>query len=76
VATLVDALIERRAAERVGSTVSVLLELPGSGRAAHQGPEDGVVHIQGDDALALPIGLTVPVIVTGTEGVDLIGRLA
>jgi ribosomal protein S12 methylthiotransferase len=76
VATLVDALIERRAAERVGTTVDVLLELPGSGRAAHQGPEDGVVHIQGDEAPALPVGQIVPVVVTGTEGVDLIGRLA
>lgn len=75
VTTLVDALLEQRAGERVGSTVDVLLELPGCGRAAHQGSEDGVVHIQGDDIAGVPVGQTIPVLVTGTEGVDLIGRI-
>lgn len=75
VAALVDEVLVQRAEERIGEIVEVLIEAPGAGRAAHQGPEDGVVHLQGD-VLAIPVGDIVRAEVIGTEGVDLVGRLA
>jgi ribosomal protein S12 methylthiotransferase len=66
VATLVDELVAQRAAERIGETVQVLIEQASVGRAAHQGPDDGVTEVPG----ACP-GDLVTAAVTGTDGVDL-----
>jgi MiaB/RimO family radical SAM methylthiotransferase len=77
-ASLADELMAQRAADRVGETLEVLIEDdddtgPGTftGRAAHQAPEvDGVTTVR--SALPLVPGDMVRVVVTGTEGVDLI----
>jgi ribosomal protein S12 methylthiotransferase len=66
VATLADELVTQRAAERVGTTVEVLIEHAGVGRAAHQGPDDGVTQVPGARR-----GELVTAIVTDTDGVDL-----
>jgi ribosomal protein S12 methylthiotransferase RimO len=66
VATLVDELVAQRAAGRIGETVEVLIEQASVGRAAHQGPDDGVTEVPG----ARP-GDLVSAAVAGTDGVDL-----
>jgi ribosomal protein S12 methylthiotransferase RimO len=72
---LAEELCAQRAAERVGSTVEVLVDSVADGvvegRAAHQAPEvDGSVTLVGGDA-GLP-GDLVTATVTASEGVDLV----
>jgi len=77
-ADLADELMAQRAADRVGETLDVLIEDddeagPGifTGRAAHQAPEvDGVTTVR--SAVPLAPGDMIRVVVTGSEGVDLI----
>jgi ribosomal protein S12 methylthiotransferase len=77
-ADLADELMAQRAADRMGETLDVLIEDddeagPGifTGRAAHQAPEvDGVTTVR--SAVPLAPGDMVRVVVTGSEGVDLI----
>ncbi len=74
---LVEELNAQRAEERVGETVSVLVESLGpdgvEGRAEHQGPEvDGTTTIRG--AVGSAIGDVVAAEVVGTDGVDLVAR--
>jgi ribosomal protein S12 methylthiotransferase len=78
-AGLADELMAQRAESRLGETLDVLIEeeadddLPGRylGRAAHQAPEvDGVTTVVSPVPLAA--GDVVRVVVTGSEGVDLI----
>jgi ribosomal protein S12 methylthiotransferase len=77
-ADLADELMAQRAADRVGETLDVLIEDddetgPGTftGRAAHQAPEvDGVTTVR--SAVPLAPGDMVRVVVTGSDGVDLI----
>jgi len=74
VQALVEELNSQRAEERIGETVTVLVEsLDGDrveGRAAHQGPEvDGTTTIIGP---AGHVGDLITAVVTGTDGVDLI----
>jgi ribosomal protein S12 methylthiotransferase RimO len=77
-ADLADELMAQRAADRVGETLDVLIEDddetgPGTfiGRAAHQAPEvDGVTTVR--SAVPLAPGDVVRVVVTGSDGVDLI----
>lgn len=77
---LADALVDERAAERIGETVEVLVESIGSdedpdaevivGRAAHQGPDvDGTTTVQ----IAGPhrIGDLVTAVITDSAGADL-----
>jgi ribosomal protein S12 methylthiotransferase RimO len=76
--SLAEELCAQRAAERVGSTVDVLVETAEDGvvegRAAHQAPEvDGSVTVTGP-VDAKP-GDLVRVTVTASEGVDLVARL-
>ena len=72
---LAEELMAQRAADRVGSTVDVLIEadLGGQlyqGRAAHQAPEvDGVTTVRSGSPLA--VGSLVAATVTGSDGVDL-----
>lgn len=70
---LVDELMSQRAADRVGEQVRVLVEAVEDGvaigRAAHQGPDDGVCVIAGTDA---SVGDWVDGVVTDSEGVDLV----
>ncbi len=72
---LAEELMAQRAADRVGSTVDVLIEagLGGQlyqGRAAHQGPEvDGVTSVRSPVPLA--VGSLAAATVTGSDGVDL-----
>jgi ribosomal protein S12 methylthiotransferase RimO len=66
IAALADELVSQRAAERVGATVEVLVEQTGVGRAAHQGPDDGVTQMVGTRR-----GELVTAVVTDTDGVDL-----
>jgi len=82
-ADLAEELVAQRAAERVGETVTVLVESldeedgesVAEGRAEHQGPEtDGSVRLSGPDAAGLRVGDLVLAEVTDTEGVDLIAR--
>jgi ribosomal protein S12 methylthiotransferase RimO len=66
---LAEELTAQRAEERLGSTVEVLVEEPGEGRAAHQAPEiDGVVTLKGD----APVGEIVRAQVVEAMGVDLL----
>ncbi|MGH3203493.1 MAG: 30S ribosomal protein S12 methylthiotransferase RimO, partial [Streptosporangiaceae bacterium] len=77
-AGLADELMAQRAADRVGETLDVLIEDddevgPGTftGRAAHQAPEvDGVTTVR--SAAPLAPGDMVRVVVTGSDGVDVI----
>jgi ribosomal protein S12 methylthiotransferase len=77
-ADLAEELMAQRAADRVGETLDVLIEDddevgPGSftGRAAHQAPEvDGVTTVR--STAPLVPGDMVRVVVTGSDGVDLI----
>jgi len=63
---LADELVSQRAGERVGTTVEVLVEQVGVGRAAHQGPDDGVTQVPGARR-----GELVTAIVADADGVDL-----
>ncbi len=80
-ADLADELMAQRAADRVGETLDVLIEDVSAadeepsegypGRAAHQAPEvDGVTTVR--SAVPLAPGDLVRVVVTGSDGVDLI----
>jgi ribosomal protein S12 methylthiotransferase len=74
VTALVEELNAQRAEERIGETVSVLVESVEDGlvegRAEHQGPEvDGTTTLDGSDAR---IGDLVTAEVIATDGVDLI----
>lgn len=73
---LAEELSAQRAAERVGSTISVLVDTVDGelveGRAAHQAPEvDGSTTLESSPAGVRP-GDLVTAVVTGTEGVDLL----
>jgi ribosomal protein S12 methylthiotransferase RimO len=73
---LAEELCAQRAAERVGSTVEVLVETVADGvvegRAAHQAPEvDGSTTLAGADR-SVRVGDLVGATVTGTDGVDLV----
>jgi len=71
---LVEQLTAQRAEERVGSEVVVLAESArdgsASGRAAHQGPEDGDCRFT--DGAGIAAGELVAATVVGCEGVDLL----
>jgi ribosomal protein S12 methylthiotransferase len=81
-AGLADELMAQRAADRLGETLDVLIEETDpadesdaagtfTGRAAHQAPEvDGVTTVR--SAVPLVPGDMVRVVVTGSDGVDLI----
>jgi ribosomal protein S12 methylthiotransferase len=74
VQSLVDELVAQRAEDRIGETVSVLVEsVEGNtveGRAAHQGPEvDGTTILRG---AAAAVGDIVEARVVAAEGVDLV----
>jgi ribosomal protein S12 methylthiotransferase len=81
-ADLADELMAQRAADRLGETLDVLIEETApadesdaagtfTGRAAHQAPEvDGVTTVR--SAVPLVPGDMVRVVVTGSDGVDLI----
>jgi ribosomal protein S12 methylthiotransferase len=76
--TLAETLTAARAEERVGSTVSVLVEEVsdggGEGRAEHQAPEvDGSVRLVGS---GLAVGDVVTARVVAAEGVDLVAEVA
>ncbi|PVG82041.1 30S ribosomal protein S12 methylthiotransferase RimO [Nocardioides gansuensis] len=77
VTALVEELNAQRAEERVGETVTVLVESAedgvAEGRAAHQGPEvDGTTRLE--DAGAVTVGHLVTATVVATDGVDLVAR--
>jgi ribosomal protein S12 methylthiotransferase len=75
---LAEELMAQRAADRVGSSVDVLIEahLGGQlyqGRAAHQAPEvDGATSVRSPVPLA--VGTMTAATVTGSEGVDLMAE--
>ena len=71
ICALVDELTLERATRRIGEHVEVIMEEPGVGRAAHQGPEDGATLIEE----AGEIGDVVRAVVTGVEGVDLVAEI-
>ena len=77
ITALAEELTSQRAEERVGEQLDVLIESVDAdgiaeGRAAHQAPEvDGTVTITGE---GLRVGDLVPVLVTGSEGVDLVAE--
>ncbi|MFD4529585.1 30S ribosomal protein S12 methylthiotransferase RimO [Streptomyces sp. NPDC058470] len=78
VSRLAEELVSQRAEERVGETVSVLVESVDSaegafGRAEHQAPEtDGQVLFTSGEGLT--VGRIVEAKVVGTEGVDLVAE--
>lgn len=85
VTSLVEGLTAERALERVGESVSVLVEsveadeMDGTsvvGRSAHQGPDvDGETVLVWPAGRALPtVGSIVPALVVDAEGVDLVAE--
>lgn len=74
---LVEELMAQRALERIGESVDILLESiddgTATGRAAHQGPDDGacLVTLRGDEQTPA-VGAWVRGTVVDTEGVDLV----
>jgi ribosomal protein S12 methylthiotransferase len=76
VRSLVDELVVQRADDRIGETVSVLVESVEDGtvegRAAHQGPDvDGSTTLRGGRAA---VGDIVEALVVATDGADLIAE--
>lgn len=76
--SLVEELVSQRAADRVGTTMQVLVEsIDGDeiiGRGEHQAPEvDGTVTIE--DARALEVGDIVTVTITDSNGADLVAHM-
>lgn len=71
ICALVDELALERATQRIGEHVELIMEEPGVGRAAHQGPEDGATLIAGVGE----VGDVVRAIVTGVDGVDLLAEI-
>ena len=76
VSRLAEEVTADRARDRIGETVEVLVEsvdgVTAEGRAAHQGPEvDGSTMLTG----VYVVGQIVTALVTGTDGVDLVGRV-
>ncbi|GAB3962224.1 30S ribosomal protein S12 methylthiotransferase RimO [Streptomyces sparsus] len=77
---LAEELTSQRAEERLGETLSVLVETVDAedgvlGRAAHQAPEtDGQVRLTGPDAHRLTPGRIVEAKAVASEGVDLIAE--
>jgi tRNA A37 methylthiotransferase MiaB len=79
---LVEELTSQRAEERIGTTVSVLVESADPddrghqvavGRALHQAPEvDGTTSLPG--GAAVPVGTVVRATVVASEGVDLVAE--
>jgi ribosomal protein S12 methylthiotransferase len=80
IAELADELVSQRAEERIGERVDVLVEHATrrvvTGRAAHQGPDgDGTTTLRLDsDRAPVYAGALCPLVVVGTDGVDLIAR--
>jgi ribosomal protein S12 methylthiotransferase RimO len=80
VSALVEELTSQRAEERIGETVSVLVESVSDGtvegRAEHQGPEvDGTTTLEGlPSGGRVRVGDLVTAEVVATDGVDLIAR--
>jgi ribosomal protein S12 methylthiotransferase len=80
VTALVEELTAQRAEERIGETVSVLVEAVSGGsvegRAEHQGPEvDGTTTLEGlPPDTPVGVGDLVTAEVVATDGVDLIAR--
>ncbi|MFD9095098.1 30S ribosomal protein S12 methylthiotransferase RimO [Streptomyces collinus] len=78
ISRLAEELVSQRSEERVGQTVSVLVESVDDeegvyGRAAHQAPEtDGQVLLTSGTGLS--VGRMVEAKVVGTEGVDLVAE--
>jgi ribosomal protein S12 methylthiotransferase RimO len=83
VTRLVEELTSQRAEERIGTTVSVMVESIGTdaellveGRAEHQGPEvDGITTLEGD-VDGIGIGQLVTATVVASDGVDLIAEVS
>jgi ribosomal protein S12 methylthiotransferase len=78
VTALVEELNAQRAEERIGESVTVLVESVDDGvvegRAAHQGPEvDGTTLLTG--TAGARVGDLLAASVTGTDGVDLVARV-
>jgi ribosomal protein S12 methylthiotransferase RimO len=79
-AALADELMAERAADRVGDLLDVLIDEelePGryQGRGAHQAPEvDGTTEVTAAPGRKLAPGDLVRVVVTGSDGVDLLGE--
>ncbi|MGQ7296303.1 30S ribosomal protein S12 methylthiotransferase RimO [Quadrisphaera sp. KR29] len=84
VSRLVEALVDERAAQRVGQPDTVLVEehdddgerVHAVGRTGFQGPDvDGTTRLELAVGEPLPpVGALVPVVVTASEGVDLVAR--
>lgn len=75
VCDVVDDACAQRAADRVGQRVRVLVEgasgtAVANGRAAHQGPEDGEIHVR--TAAPASVGSTLSARVEAANGVDLL----
>ncbi|MBO0812633.1 MAG: radical SAM protein, partial [Microlunatus sp.] len=78
IADLADELVAQRAEDRIGELARVLIESEDTddgrlvGRAEHQGPEvDGVVRV---DLRGVAAGEIIDVLITGSDGVDLVGE--
>ena len=84
VTRLVEELTAQRAEERIGTTVSVMVESTNGaasldsveGRAEHQGPEvDGVTSLVGDVS-KLAVGDFIEAVVVASDGVDLVAEVS
>ncbi len=68
-----DSIMISRRAGQIGRTVTALIDSPGQARSYMEAPEiDGIIHVPSN----LQIGSLVPIVITGLQGFDLIGRPA
>ena len=68
-----DSIMISRRASQIGRTVTALIDSPGQARSYMEAPEiDGIIHVPPN----LQIGSLIPIVITGLQGFDLIGRPA
>lgn len=75
VSSIVEEVVAQRAEDRIGETVTVLVEQvnPLEGRTEHQGPEvDGTTSLSGASSAA--VGDLVPARIVGSAGADLVAE--
>jgi ribosomal protein S12 methylthiotransferase len=77
ISRLVDYVTAQRAEDRIGQDVQVLvesLEDGPEGRAAHQGPDDGVTRLELPRGREVAVGDLVDAVVVASDGIDLVAR--
>ena len=73
VSSLVEEIVAQRAEDRIGEVARVIIEQGREGRTEFQGPDvDGTTTV--DSAVTYSVGDVVDVVITATDGADLVAR--